>query len=55
MRARRQALLGRHDFAAFQSVGGDVHTSERTIRSTDRRRSKPPAGLGYEQKFVGHW
>ncbi len=28
-----QALLGRHDFAAFQSSGGDVHTTERTILS----------------------
>ena len=28
-----QALLGRHDFAAFQSTGGDVHTTERTILS----------------------
>jgi tRNA pseudouridine38-40 synthase len=27
------ALLGRHDFAAFQSAGGDVHTTERTILS----------------------
>ena len=26
-----QALVGRHDFAAFQSTGGDVHTTERTI------------------------
>ena len=31
MRAGAQALLGRHDFAAFQSTGGDVHTTERTI------------------------
>jgi tRNA pseudouridine38-40 synthase len=28
-----QALLGRHDFAAFQSTGGGVHTTERTILS----------------------
>ena len=28
-----QALLGRHDFAAFQSSGRDVHTTERTILS----------------------
>jgi tRNA pseudouridine38-40 synthase len=31
MRAGAQVLLGRHDFAAFQSTGGDVHTTERTI------------------------
>jgi tRNA pseudouridine38-40 synthase len=31
MREGAQALLGRHDFAAFQSTGGDVHTTERTI------------------------
>lgn len=33
MREGAQALLGRHDFAAFQSTGGDVHTTERTILS----------------------
>ena len=33
MRLGAQALLGRHDFAAFQSTGGDVHTTERTILS----------------------
>ena len=33
MRLGAEALLGRHDFAAFQSTGGDVHTTERTIRS----------------------
>ena len=31
MRRGAQALLGRHDFAAFQSIGGEVHTTERTI------------------------
>ena len=31
MRAGAQALLGRHDFAAFQSTGGDVLSTERTI------------------------
>ncbi len=31
MRRGAQALLGRHDFAAFQATGGDVRTSERTI------------------------
>ena len=33
MRLGAQALLGRHDFASFQSTGGDVHTTERTITS----------------------
>ena len=33
MRRGAEALLGRHDFAAFQSTGGDVHTTERTILS----------------------
>ena len=33
MRLGAEALLGRHDFAAFQSTGGDVHTTERTILS----------------------
>ena len=35
MRRGARALLGRHDFAAFQSVGGEVHTSERTILFID--------------------
>jgi tRNA pseudouridine38-40 synthase len=33
MREGAQSLLGRHDFAAFQSTGGDVHSTERTILS----------------------
>jgi len=33
MRLGARALLGRHDFAAFQSTGGEVHTTERTILS----------------------
>lgn len=33
MRLGAEALLGRHDFAAFQSTGGDVHTTVRTILS----------------------
>jgi tRNA pseudouridine38-40 synthase len=31
MRVGAEALLGRHDFAAFQSTGGDLSTTERTI------------------------
>jgi tRNA pseudouridine38-40 synthase len=33
MRAAAQALRGTHDFAAFQSAGGEVVTTERTIRA----------------------
>jgi tRNA pseudouridine38-40 synthase len=33
MQQGAQALLGRHDFAAFQSSRGEVHTTERTILS----------------------
>jgi len=42
------ALVGRHDFAAFQSTGGDVHTTERTILglAVERRpASLPDAGI----------
>jgi tRNA pseudouridine38-40 synthase len=31
MRAGAAALVGRHDFAAFQAAGSPVHSSERTI------------------------
>ena len=41
MRRGAEALVGRHDFAAFQSSGGDVHSTERTIlRSTGVRRGQ---------------
>lgn len=33
MRRGAEALVGRHDFAAFQSSGGDVETTEREIQS----------------------
>jgi tRNA pseudouridine38-40 synthase len=32
MRQAAEALVGRHDFAAFRAAGSDVMTSERTIR-----------------------
>ena len=48
MRLGAQTLLGRHDFAAFQSTGGDVHTTERTILSisvgSDRGQTGVRAG-----------
>jgi tRNA pseudouridine38-40 synthase len=40
MRQGAQALLGRHDFAAFQSTGGDVHTTERTILAIAVERAR---------------
>ena len=49
MRDGAQALLGRHDFAAFQSTGGDVHTTERTILAiavgSDRGRDRGQTGV----------
>ena len=41
MRRGAQVLLGRHDFAAFQSVGGEVQTSERTILDITSSRAHP--------------
>ena len=35
MRRGGEALVGKHDFAAFQSSGGDVQRTERTILSLD--------------------
>ena len=32
MRCAATALIGEHDFAAFQGTGSDVHTSVRTVR-----------------------
>jgi tRNA pseudouridine38-40 synthase len=39
MRAAAQALVGRHDFAAFQSVGTTVPDSVRTITASDLRQA----------------
>jgi tRNA pseudouridine38-40 synthase len=44
MRLGAQALVGRHDFASFQSTGGDVHTSERTILAIEVTRA-PGSGI----------
>lgn len=35
MREAADALVGQHDFAAFQGAGSDVHTSVRTVRRID--------------------
>jgi tRNA pseudouridine38-40 synthase len=35
MRAAAQALIGEHDFAAFQGSGSDVQTSVRSVRSIE--------------------
>jgi tRNA pseudouridine38-40 synthase len=35
MREGASALVGRHDFAAFQGAGSTVHATERTIRAID--------------------
>ena len=45
MRLGAEALLGRHDFAAFQSTGGDVHTTERTILSITVRSDRGQTGV----------
>ncbi len=45
MRRGAEALLGRHDFAAFQSTGGDVHTTERTILSITVGSDRGQAGV----------
>jgi tRNA pseudouridine38-40 synthase len=33
MRRSAEAIVGRHDFAAFQGAGAEVHSTERTVRS----------------------
>jgi tRNA pseudouridine38-40 synthase len=45
MRAGADTLLGRHDFAAFQSTGGDVLTTERTISVIALGSDPTPWGL----------
>jgi len=37
-------LIGRHDFAAFQSAGGDVETSVRTIHASMVTAAQAPLG-----------
>lgn len=45
MRAAAAHLAGRHDFAAFQSSGGDVVTTERTITEIVLGSDPLPRGL----------
>lgn len=42
MREALGALVGTHDFAAFQSTGSDVETSVRTLRATTCRQEAAP-------------
>jgi tRNA pseudouridine38-40 synthase len=57
MRAGADTLLGRHDFAAFQSTGGDVLTTERTIAEialgSDLGPTLPHPGSGRGQTANG--
>ena len=47
MREALGALVGTHDFAAFQSTGSDVDSSVRTLRAaTCRQDAVPPAAWG---------
>jgi tRNA pseudouridine38-40 synthase len=47
MREGARALLGRHDFAAFQSSGGEVSSTERTIMAIDLVEDPPGSGVGF--------
>lgn len=42
LRAASRALVGTHDFAAFQGTGSEVHTSVRTVRRLDWRGGGSP-------------
>ena len=42
MREAASALIGEHDFAAFQGAGSTVHTSVRTVRRIDWQGSGGP-------------
>jgi tRNA pseudouridine38-40 synthase len=44
MRAGAGLLVGRHDFAAFQSTGGEVATTVRTIHSLSLECGSPATG-----------
>lgn len=46
MREASQALVGEHDFAAFQAAGGDVKTSVRTVTSSEWTPSTRSARSG---------
>jgi tRNA pseudouridine38-40 synthase len=53
MRAAAAALVGRHDFAAFQSVGTDVTSTVRTIcRSEFRDSAADHSAVGAFEPFV---
>jgi tRNA pseudouridine38-40 synthase len=47
IRAGALALLGRHDFAAFQSSGGEVSSTERTIMAIDLLEDPTGSGVGF--------
>jgi tRNA pseudouridine38-40 synthase len=47
MRVAASALIGRHDFAAFQGAGSSVATTERTVRSIEWQD-----GGGYDLPLV---
>jgi len=48
MGAAARMLEGRHDFAAFQSVGSDPAQTERTVFSSLVHRSENPDEIAYE-------
>jgi len=45
MRRGAQVLVGRHDFAAFQSSGGEVESTERTIHSIEVGSDRGQTGV----------
>jgi tRNA pseudouridine38-40 synthase len=55
MRRGAEALVGRHDFAAFQSSGGDVETTEREILSIEVRFDQGSTGVrpGSDEGQIG--
>jgi tRNA pseudouridine38-40 synthase len=55
MRRGAAALVGRHDFAAFQSSGGDVETTEREILSIEVGSDRGSTGVrpGFDQGSTG--
>jgi tRNA pseudouridine38-40 synthase len=48
MREAAVALVGTHDFAALRSVGGDVHSTTRTITASGFAPQDDPGLLAYE-------
>jgi tRNA pseudouridine38-40 synthase len=53
MRRGGEALVGRHDFAAFQSSGGEVETTEREILSIGVRPGFDRGSTGVRPGFDG--